>query len=175
MPLIDETGIAEDTWIRVDSAEQAPTGVDVIVDSSAFASLANERTNRRIGVSIGPSLEEGLSLLTDCERQPDLISIEFSAMGDGRGFSIARALREAGYTVRLRARGPLIADQFAFVLASGFDEIETTEEILRRQPKRQWLKAKDAFSARYQPDRQGNVLEQRRQWRDALDIHAWAI
>ena len=33
-------------------------------------------------------------------------------MGDGRGFSIGARLRAMGYVGRLRAAGPLIADQF---------------------------------------------------------------
>ena len=37
--------------------------------------------------------------------------IAFPAMGDGRGFSIARRLRAMGYRGVLRAKGPLVADQ----------------------------------------------------------------
>ena len=42
-----------------------------------------------------------------------LVRVRFPAMGDGRGFSIGARLRELGYAGRLRAAGPLIADQFA--------------------------------------------------------------
>ncbi|MCV2892748.1 DUF934 domain-containing protein [Lentibacter sp. XHP0401] len=42
-----------------------------------------------------------------------LIRIEFKSFSDGRGFTLARRLRLMGFTRRLRARGPLLADQYA--------------------------------------------------------------
>ena len=59
-------------------------------------------------------------------------------MADGRGFSIARRLRAMGYTGRLRAAGPLIADQFRAAQRVGFDEIELPESLAGRQPEEQW-------------------------------------
>ena len=82
----------------------------------------------------------------------ELIAIGFPTFSDGRGFSLARALREAGYRGRLRAVGELIPDQFAFALDSGFDEIEISDERLARQPLAQWLAAASAISVSYQPN-----------------------
>ncbi len=56
-----------------------------------------------------------------------LIRVAFPAMGDGRGYSIARRLRAMGYAGRLRAAGPLIADQMDAVLRVGFDEVEISD------------------------------------------------
>lgn len=81
------------------------------------------------------------------------IAITFPAFSDGRGFSLARALRAAGYAGRLRASGELIPDQFAFALECGFDEIEISDERLARQPVEQWLAARDAVTVSYQPSR----------------------
>ena len=69
----------------------------------------------------------------------DLIRIIFAAYADGRGFTLARALRGRGYRGRLRAVGPLIADQYAMARRSGFDEVEIPDEIAARQPEEQWL------------------------------------
>jgi uncharacterized protein (DUF934 family) len=80
------------------------------------------------------------------------IAIAFPAFTDGRGFSLARALRQAGYGGRLRAVGELIPDQFAFALDCGFDEIEISAERLARQPVEQWLAARDAITVAYQPN-----------------------
>jgi uncharacterized protein (DUF934 family) len=76
----------------------------------------------------------------DVELQPsiDMIRIDFPSAADGRGFTIARALRLRGYTGRLRAKGHLIADQYAMARRSGFDEVEVTDEIAARQPADQW-------------------------------------
>lgn len=69
----------------------------------------------------------------------DLIAIEFPAMTDGRGFSLARRLRELGYQGRLRAVGKLIADQYAMARRVGFDEVQISADLARRQPQEQWL------------------------------------
>lgn len=68
-----------------------------------------------------------------------LLAIDFPAMTDGRGFSIARRLRELGYRGRLRAVGKLIADQYAMARRVGFDEVQISADLARRQPEDQWL------------------------------------
>ncbi len=67
-----------------------------------------------------------------------LIRIAFPAFNDGRGFTLARRLRAMGYTGRLRADGPVIADQYAMFRRTGFDEVEIPDEIAARQPADQW-------------------------------------
>lgn len=68
-----------------------------------------------------------------------LVVIAFPSFSDGRGFTLARHLRAAGYKGRLRARGHLIADQYAMARRAGFDEVEISEELAQRQPADQWL------------------------------------
>lgn len=98
----------------------------------------------------------------------ELIAIAFPAFTDGRGFSLARALRQGGYRGRLRASGELIPDQFAFALDCGFDEIEISEERLSRQPVEQWLAALQAVDAAYQPNaRIADIFARRRAARAA--------
>ena len=72
-----------------------------------------------------------------------LIAIEFPAMTDGRGFSLARQLRALGFAGRLRATGSLIADQYAMARRVGFDEVEITPALAARQPQDQWLARAD--------------------------------
>ena len=69
----------------------------------------------------------------------ELISIAFPAFSDGRGFTLARHLRSNGYTGRLRAKGHVIADQYAMARRSGFDEVEISDELAQRQPADQWI------------------------------------
>lgn len=68
-----------------------------------------------------------------------LIVIAFPSFADGRGFSLARRLRQAGYTGRLRAEGHVIADQYAHARRVGFDEVAISGELAARQPEGQWL------------------------------------
>ena len=67
-----------------------------------------------------------------------MIRIAFPSFADGRGFTIARRLRLMGYAGRLRAKGHVIADQYALARRSGFDEVEIDADLAKRQPQDQW-------------------------------------
>ncbi|WP_299843431.1 DUF934 domain-containing protein [uncultured Roseovarius sp.] len=67
-----------------------------------------------------------------------MIRVDFPSFADGRGFTIARQLRLMGYDGRLRAKGHVIADQYAMARRSGFDEVEISDELAARQPQDQW-------------------------------------
>jgi uncharacterized protein (DUF934 family) len=92
--------------------------------------------------------EEGLAVEFPNDRDPadlapwlhrlEMIRVAFPAMGDGRGFSIARRLRAMGYAGRLRAAGPLVADQMAAARGVGFDEVEVPDALAARQPEALW-------------------------------------
>ncbi len=73
----------------------------------------------------------------------DLIRVAFPSAADGRGFSQARQLRILGFQGRLRAAGPVIADQYAMARRSGFDEVEIPDDLAARQPEEQWLARAD--------------------------------
>jgi uncharacterized protein (DUF934 family) len=50
-----------------------------------------------------------------------LVEVNFPAFTDGRGYSAARILREAGYTGELRAVGDVLVDQLLAMRRCGFD------------------------------------------------------
>jgi uncharacterized protein (DUF934 family) len=50
-----------------------------------------------------------------------------------------------GYRGRLRARGHVLADQYAMARRAGFDEVEITAALAARQGQEQWL-----FRAKWQ-------------------------
>jgi uncharacterized protein (DUF934 family) len=68
-----------------------------------------------------------------------LIRITFPSFADGRGFTLARRLRMMGFKGRLRARGHVLADQYAMARRTGFDEVEISDDLAARQPQEQWL------------------------------------
>ena len=70
----------------------------------------------------------------------DMIRVDFPSFADGRGFTIARRLRTMGFKGRLRAKGHVIADQYAMARRSGFDEVEIDQNLAKRQPEDQWLR-----------------------------------
>jgi uncharacterized protein (DUF934 family) len=103
--------------------------------------------------------EEGLAVDFPNDRDPAdlapwldrlaLVRVGFPAMGDGRGFSIARRLRAMGYGGRLRAAGPLIPDQLRAALRVGYDEVELPEGLVERQGAEFWrLRPQGSYQAR---------------------------
>jgi uncharacterized protein (DUF934 family) len=50
-----------------------------------------------------------------------LVEIAFPKFRDGRGYSSARILREAGYAGEMRAAGDVLVDQVAFMKRCGFN------------------------------------------------------
>ena len=79
-----------------------------------------------------------------------MIRINFPSFADGRGFTLAAMLRRAGYQGRLRAKGHVLADQYAMARRSGFDEVEIDAALAVRQPAEQWTFRADWQSHNYQ-------------------------
>lgn len=89
----------------------------------------------------------------------DLIVVEFPRIGEGRGFSQARLLRQRyGYAGELRARGALKRDQLFFLARCGFDsfDLDPGEDLQAA------LGALDTFSVAYQEGSDELVHVQRR-------------
>lgn len=79
-----------------------------------------------------------------------MVRVDFPSFADGRGFTIARRLRELGFTGPIRASGHLIADQYAMARRSGFDEVEISDDLAARQPQEQWQARADWRAHDYQ-------------------------
>ena len=58
-----------------------------------------------------------------------LIEVAFPSFRDGRGYSAARVLREAGYAGELRAEGDILVDQIAFMRRCGFDSFAPAKPL----------------------------------------------
>lgn len=163
MPLRDDHGPRDDVWTRIDA------GAPLAVRSILTFDDATARSAELIGADPATL---GLHLANDVEGRDaaawfgrvSLIVIEFPSFADGRGFSLARRLRALGYRCQLRASGPVISDQYAYLRACGFDEVETPDRVSNRQPEAHWQAAAKAISAGYQRGYPGpqNILEARR-------------
>ena len=86
-----------------------------------------------------------------------LVRVDFPSSADGRGFTIARALRLRGFSGLLRARGHVLADQYTMARRAGFDEVEISDELAERQPQSQWC-----FRANWQDNDYQNRLRGKR-------------
>ena len=60
-----------------------------------------------------------------------LIEVTFPKYRDGRGYSSARILREAGFTGELRAAGDVLVDQIPFMRRVGFDSFAPAKPLDR--------------------------------------------
>lgn len=69
----------------------------------------------------------------------ELIRVEFSDFANGQGFTIARRLRLMEFQGHLRAKGHIIADQYAMARRCGFDDVEIDTTLAMRQPQDQWV------------------------------------
>ena len=94
--------MAEDAQIRLRDDEPC---MEPAVTLEAFA----EQTNA-VAVRIEPG-GDARELLPHLDRLAR-VDIAFPAFTDGRGYSAARILREAGFTGELRAVGDVLVDQF---------------------------------------------------------------
>jgi len=158
--LIDRDGIVEDRWMVLGDQDPMPTAGAVIVPLDRLDEAV--RSGVELGVHIPNST--GLDRLRPYFGRLALVSVEFPAFADGRGFSLGHRLRAAGFKGRLRATGHVIADQFAYLLQCGFDELSLREDVAERQPVEHYLKALGRISAGYQrgiPGRR-SILDARR-------------
>lgn len=108
-----------------------------------YIKIENIKAKSAQKVAIELMNEQDLQLLEYQFEQIELITIPFGSFADGRGFSLARTLRSHGYQGRLRAKGSLIADQYASARACGFDEVEIDESLASRQPEADWLASRN--------------------------------
>ena len=101
--------MAEQLRFRDDQAADEPAvSLDAFLDQTNAASVRIEAGDdvRRLG----PVLE-----------RVRLVEVDFPKFRDGRGFSTARILREAGYTGEIKATGDVLVDLVWFMRRCGFD------------------------------------------------------
>ena len=95
-----------------------------VSDPAVTVEAFTEQTNA-LAVRIEPG-EDARILLPFLDRLR-LVEVNFPAFGDGRGYSAARILRDAGYTGELRAVGDVLVDQIAHMKRCGFDAFQPDE------------------------------------------------
>ena len=94
--------------------------------------------------------DSDLAMLADDLASAAMIEVEFPSAHDGRGFSLARALREAGFSGLIVARGRVIADQYRHLRQCGFDGVLLTAQQAARMPEIHWLEQVPRISQSYQ-------------------------
>jgi uncharacterized protein (DUF934 family) len=147
--LLRQREIVQDDWAYFgeDSAE-ASSSIIVPLAQLRAEPAKWQAWSGRLGVRIGPAtrLDE---IAADLPRL-GVIAIEFPGPAEGRGYTLARLLRERhGYTGEIRAIGAVKRDLVFFMSRCGFDSFELAagESIEAAQ------QALGTYSVAYQPSR----------------------
>jgi uncharacterized protein (DUF934 family) len=99
---------------------------DPVADPAVTVDSFGDQTNAS-AVRLEPG-DDARDLLPYLERLK-LVEVNFPAYTDGRGYSAARILREAGYAGELRAVGDVLVDQLAYMRRCGFDSFAPEREL----------------------------------------------
>ena len=97
-----------------------------VADPAVTVDSFGEQTNAS-AVRLEPG-DEARDLLPYLARLK-LVEVNFPAYTDGRGYTAARILREAGYDGELRAVGDVLIDQLALMRRCGFDSFAPEREL----------------------------------------------
>lgn len=123
MTLIDKMGAStDDMWHYPKEAgelTQAPFSIVLLADWETYRSRFGEDA-AGVWVQGDQDVLELISLLD----RVGVVVIEFPKSRDGRGFSLARLLRERHhYEGDIRAAGPLLPDQFSMLIQCGYTSL----------------------------------------------------
>ena len=113
------TGTYPDEFLRhLDDDTEVPRG-PVLVSLRRFLDDSTLFDRKDVGVLLEPE-DDARALLPNLARLAH-VEASFPVFGDGRGYTHARRLREAGYRRPIRASGDLGPDQVPTLFMAGFD------------------------------------------------------
>jgi uncharacterized protein (DUF934 family) len=145
--LLRQREVVEDGWKYLgDGSPGAGDSVIVPLAELRDNAAAWKAWRGRLGVRIGPAtrIEEFASELARLE----VVAIEFPGPAEGRGYTLARLLRDRyRYAGEIRAVGSVKRDQLFFMSRCGFDafELSAGEDFEGA------LRSLDTFTFAYQP------------------------
>lgn len=119
--LINQQTVLENKWaIITDYESELPSG-NILIEASHWLENKEALSSRSdIGLFLNPDTD--LSAFGDDLNRFDVIAVNFPAFADGRGYSLARLLKERyAYKGEIRAVGDVLLDQLYFMKRCGFD------------------------------------------------------
>ena len=146
MQIIRKRAITDDDFLHVPDGAELPEGGKPIVTLARYAKARDALLARYPALGVRVASDKLPSDSPEPGRLA-LIAIEFTRFTDGRGFSIARQLRDRhGFTGELRAVGWVLRDQLYYMERCGFDAFE----LQPGKPLASALEAFGEFTATYQ-------------------------
>ena len=155
--IIKQREVIADPWRYEEESADSPA---IIVSLTQWQAERDGllASGRKLGVKIGPA--DKVEALADDAGKLQLIALEFTGLGEGRGYSQAHILRRRyGFKGELRAMGKIQRDQLFCMARCGIDAYEMPEgtDLVVA------LTAFGDYSVAYQPgiDAGGVQLQQR--------------
>jgi uncharacterized protein (DUF934 family) len=127
--IIKDGSIIKNDWLIVNDTETT------LPDGNLLVSLDVWETNKealltRPAIGLWLKNDQCVSAVTESLNTFSVIAIDFPNFMDGRGFSIARLLRDRfNYQGEIRATGGVIRDQLCYLTRSGFNAFDMDESI----------------------------------------------
>ena len=144
--LINQTTVLENTWQIVSDYETDLPQGNILVDAQYWLENKDTLATRK-GVSLILNGDADLESLSDDLSGFEVIAVNFPAFADGRGYSLARLLKERyDFQGEIRAIGDVLLDQLYFMKRCGFDTFLLKDGLEAEKA----LKFFDTFSDPYQ-------------------------
>lgn len=128
--IIKDGQIIANDWQLVTDVNALENGLpegQLIVSLEVWQSAKEQLASGPVGLWL--QNDQDLEAVDNLE-QFAVIAIDFPVFMDGRGFSLARLLRDRyGYTGEVRATGAFIRDQLCYLRRSGFNAFDLAEDI----------------------------------------------
>jgi uncharacterized protein (DUF934 family) len=146
MQIIRKRAIVEDDFVHVPDGTEPTPGTKPIVTLARYTKEGASLLERFPVLGVRVPSDKLPTDIPEPQRLA-LIAIEFPKFGDGRGYSVARQLRERHkFTGELRAVGWVLRDQLYYMERCGFDAYE----LKPGKPLESALEAFGEFSVTYQ-------------------------
>lgn len=150
--IVKDRKVASDPWRLLRAGDdgslaEVPGAGDIIVPLAVWRAHRPHLLLRPGRIGIWLDSHEAFEVIAEDLRFLGVVAVHFPKLADGRGYTIARLLRERyGYRGELRAIGDVQRDQLAFLERCGFNAFALREG----ENPRQALAAFDEISEAYQ-------------------------
>lgn len=155
MPLLKNNAFVENSWVLLPDDQPAQAGSAIVVSfnrlRTEWDTLAAHAGTLGVVIANTTDIDELAPYLSRLA----LIQLPFPAFTDGRSYSLARQLRQQGYSGELRATGGILPDQLPLMQQVGVDSFEVSD----RFPLEAWQKAASLITYSYQRGLRGAAIE----------------
>jgi uncharacterized protein (DUF934 family) len=128
--LLKDGNVIDNSWQLVDADTGALPQGDILISTSQWHKQQDVLADRAGAVGVWIDSHEEIEAFADGIIALPVIAINFPKFADGRGFSLARLLRERyGYSGEIRAIGEIIRDQLFLMQRCGFNAFAFDTEL----------------------------------------------